>query len=80
MNEPCYGLYRGTVMDNDDPENLMRLKISIPTLWEESMGIWALPCVPPESRSIPTVGAIVWIQFESGDSSRPIWMGTLGDF
>ena len=41
---------------------------------------WATPCIPyagPVSGfySIPPIGAGVWIEFESGDISRPIWSG-----
>ncbi len=41
---------------------------------------WAKPCVPyagPTSGffSVPPIGAGVWIEFEAGDVSQPIWTG-----
>jgi hypothetical protein len=45
------------------------------------MSSWALPCAPYAGTgagffSIPPIGAGVWIEFEAGDVSRPIWSGT----
>jgi len=42
---------------------------------------WALPCAPYGGTqagffSVPPIGAGVWIEFEAGDVSRPIWTGT----
>src|SRR5262249_49722852 len=42
--------------------------------------MWAMPCVPYAGGqvgfySLPPVGAGVWIEFESGDLSFPIWVG-----
>ncbi len=28
---------------------------------------------------VPEVGASVWMEFESDDPSRPVWVGTFGD-
>ena len=41
---------------------------------------WATPCTPYPGVGegwfvIPAVGAGVWIEFEAGDPSRPIWTG-----
>src|SRR4029077_15897615 len=41
---------------------------------------WALPCLPLAGDGmgaylIPEVGAGVWIEFEAGDPSYPIWSG-----
>ena len=41
---------------------------------------WALPCAPYTGPNaglhlIPPVRAGVWIEFEAGDPSRPIWVG-----
>ena len=41
---------------------------------------WALPALPyagdgEGAWTIPPVGAGVWIEFEAGDVSRPIWTG-----
>ena len=77
-----YGKYRGQVTDNNDPDNLGRVKAKVPRLlFDEETG-WALPAFPYGGKSeqgsffVPDVGAGVWIEFEGGDLSYPIWTGT----
>lgn len=75
-----YGKYRGLVDDVQDPSNLGRLKAKVPELLGQVPTGWALPCVPYAGvgmgfYAIPPVGAGVWIEFEAGDVSRPIWSG-----
>jgi hypothetical protein len=75
-----YGKYRGTVSDIEDPLKLGRIKAIVPeVLGEEATG-WAVPCVPYAGDnmgfySIPEVSTGVWIEFEAGDVTRPIWSG-----
>ena len=76
MSERFFGPYRGIVTDNDDPSGLMRIRARVPEIFGELETPWALPCVPPGVRSVPEIGTLVWIEFEAGDPSRPIWMGT----
>ena len=76
-----YGKHRGLVVDNQDPLNLGRLQASVPDVLGESPSGWALPCAPyagPQCGlfTIPPIDAGVWIEFEGGDVSRPIWTGT----
>jgi uncharacterized protein involved in type VI secretion and phage assembly len=78
-----YGKYRGLVVDNEDPETLGRLKVTVPSvLGEEVVTGWAVPCLPyggDANRGIlfvPEVGAGVWVEFEEGDLEFPIWVGT----
>lgn len=75
-----YGKYRGYVSGVADPLNLGRIKARVPRLLGEAETGWALPCAPyagPDQGvfMIPEVGAGVWIEFEGGDLSRPIWSG-----
>lgn len=77
-----YGKYRGQVTDNNDPSNLGRIKATVPrVLGVEETG-WALPAFIYGGASeqglfaVPDVGAGVWIEFEGGDLSYPIWTGT----
>jgi uncharacterized protein involved in type VI secretion and phage assembly len=75
-----YGKYRGVVTDNDDPDVLGRLRARVPEVLQEIESPWALPCAPysgPDQGMfvLPPVGAGVWIEFEAGDPSRPIWVG-----
>src|SRR3954470_11281430 len=77
-----FGKYRGKVTDNDDPDRLGRIKATVPRLLgDEEIG-WALPAFPYGGRAdqglfaLPEVEADVWIEFEGGDLSYPIWSGT----
>jgi phage baseplate assembly protein gpV len=77
-----YGKYRGTVTDNQDPDNLGRVKANVPRVLGDHDTGWALPAFIYGGASeqgffaVPDVGAGVWIEFEGGDLSYPIWTGT----
>lgn len=78
--ERFYGKYRGVVTDVNDAEQVGRLRALVPAVLGELASPWALPCAPyagPDVglHAIPPVGAAVWIEFEGGDPSRPIWSG-----
>lgn len=78
--ERLYGKYRGTVLNNLDPQNRGRLQANVPEVLGEMPSGWATPCAPYGGTgagffSIPPIGAGVWIEFEGGDVSRPIWTG-----
>lgn len=75
----CFGKYRGTVVDNNDPTNRGRLKVNVPAALGD-VEVWALPCVPYTGNGVgvcmmPVAGAGVWVEFEGGDPSFPIWTG-----
>ena len=75
-----YGKYRGIVEDVDDPENVGRIRARVPEVLADEVSPWALPCAPYAGDgvgqyTVPPVGAGVWIEFEAGDPSRPIWSG-----
>ena len=76
-----YSKYRGVVSDNADPDSLGRVRARVPSVLGDSLeSTWALPCAPYSGDNegdlkIPPVGARVWIEFEGGDVSRPIWSG-----
>jgi uncharacterized protein involved in type VI secretion and phage assembly len=77
-----YGKYRGHVTDNNDPDNLGRIKANVPRLLGTEETGWALPAFAYGGASeqglfaVPDIGAGVWIEFEGGDLSYPIWSGT----
>jgi uncharacterized protein involved in type VI secretion and phage assembly len=78
-----YGKYRGTVVDNEDPALLGRLKLSVPSvLGPDVVTGWATPCAPYGGAAdqgflfIPERDAGVWVEFEEGDLEFPIWVGT----
>ena len=74
-----FGKYRGTVSDNSDPTNRGRLKVKVPAVLG-TVESWAMPCVPYAGKqvgfySLPEPGTGVWVEFEAGDPSFPIWSG-----
>ena len=75
-----YGKYRGTVTANDDGKNLGRIRANVPEVLGDVESGWALPAAAYAGDgvgffAIPPQGAGVWIEFEAGDPSRPIWSG-----
>lgn len=83
MSDKFYGKYRGTVLNNVDPEQRGRLMLSIPDVLGAVPSSWAEPCVPLAGPTgppmgvylVPPIGAGVWVEFEHGDPSYPIWTG-----
>jgi uncharacterized protein involved in type VI secretion and phage assembly len=74
-----FGKYRGTVSDNADPTNRGRIKVKVPAVLG-TVESWAMPCVPYAGQgvgfySLPASGTGIWVEFEAGDPSFPIWTG-----
>lgn len=78
-----FGKYRGTVVNNIDPLMRGRLLVEVPDAVGLTPSSWAEACVPLAGPTgppmgtwfVPPVGAGVWVEFERGDPSRPIWSG-----
>ena len=73
-----YGKYRGIVTDVD--ASTLRIKATVPAVLGQTPTGWCLPCVPYAGADVgfffvPEAGAGVWIEFEGGDVSYPIWSG-----
>jgi uncharacterized protein involved in type VI secretion and phage assembly len=88
MTEPAVvkqflGKYRGVVENNVDPLLRGRLLVTVPDVLGEVPSSWAEPCVPLAGPTgtpmgvfmVPPVGSGVWVEFERGDPSHPIWVG-----
>jgi uncharacterized protein involved in type VI secretion and phage assembly len=74
-----FGKYRGEVTDNVDPANRGRVEVKVPCLLRKET-MWAMPCLPFGGKDmglfmIPEQGTSVWVEFEGGDISHPIWSG-----
>ena len=74
-----FGKYRGVVVDDADPTHRGRLKVRVPAVLGD-LAAWAMPCVPYAGDgvgflSLPPKEAGVWVEFEAGDPSFPIWTG-----
>lgn len=73
-----YGKYRGVVTAVD--EVTCRIKATVPAVLGESQTGWCMACVPYAGLQcgfafLPETGSGVWIEFEGGDVSYPIWTG-----
>lgn len=85
MSEPnqsgrYYGKYRGTVINNADPENRGRIQAIVPDVQGLTPTTFALPCLPVAGKGsgaffVPEIGSGVWMEFEQGDPDYPIWSG-----
>jgi hypothetical protein len=72
-----YGKYSGEVTDNQDENKMGVIKVKVPTVFTNpDTEVTARPCLPFGHFFIPSVGTKVWIEFESGDISSPLWVGT----
>ncbi|MEP6714012.1 MAG: phage baseplate assembly protein V [Terriglobia bacterium] len=74
-----FGKYRGTVSDNSDSTARGRLKVKVPSVLGD-VELWAMPCVPYAGSKVgfftlPEAGTGVWVEFEAGDPSYPVWSG-----
>ena len=79
MERSFFGKYRGLVKDNNDPTGRGRLKVIVPAVLGD-VQVWALPCTPYAGDNMglyamPEPGSGVWVEFEAGDTSYPIWVG-----
>lgn len=81
LSNHYYGKYRGYVHDVADPENRGRIRAIVPRLLGDATPTgWALPAAPyagPDQGffAVPDPGTGVWMEFEEGDLSRPIYSG-----
>ncbi len=78
-SQKYYGKYRGTVINNLDPELLGRIMAIVPAVTAVPTS-WAMPCVPIAGKQegifvVPQIGSAVWIEFEEGDPDKPVWVG-----
>jgi phage baseplate assembly protein gpV len=68
--------FEGVVIDNNDPDNLGRVKVQIPELLQFTPD--QIPWTYPEhglNTIVPPVGKSVVVYFLNGDSAHPIYRG-----
>jgi hypothetical protein len=80
QRERVWGKYSGTIVNNLDTSHQGRITALVPEVLGAIPTGWARPCIPVAGISagfyaIPPIGSGVWIEFEAGDVSRPIWTG-----
>ena len=73
-----YSIYRGMVMDNNDPNHMNSLQVAIPEI-QGGIIVWALPFGQHGGLKTgfkylaPEIGDTVYIMFEYGNPSKPLW-------
>ena len=72
------GKFRGTVTEVDAAT--MRIRATVPAVLGSVASGWCEACVPYAGPNVgfvmlPEIGSGVWIEFEGGDVSYPIWVG-----
>ena len=74
-----YGVYRGTVVDNRDPQGHKRIKATVPQVLGSQQTEWIWPREDAHTKvAVPAIGQGVWVMFEGGDPAFPVWVGTFG--
>jgi len=82
--DKLYGIYPAVVKETNDPLKLGRVKVFCPSVFADQLSPWSTPCFPMgmgmESGfiTIPKTESYVWIAFEQGDVSAPIYLGGFG--
>lgn len=74
-----YSSYRGYVVDNEDPENLNRVLVRVPSVTgNNTHPKWAFPKnsfsgTGYGSQVLPRKGDLVWVEFDNGNARFPMW-------
>ena len=80
-NEHQFGKYRGTVETVEEGDNLGIISVKVPELFGADHVVERVrPCSPFAGSkhgfvAIPEPGDGVWVEFEAGKTSLPIWTG-----
>jgi uncharacterized protein involved in type VI secretion and phage assembly len=80
LDEHSFGKYRGIVDSLGSGAELGLIKALVPEVLGEEVSQWARPAVPFAGAkhgfvALPEVGDGVWIEFEAGNVTQPIWSG-----
>jgi len=79
------GMYRGSVVDTNDPRKLGRIRVRVFGVFEagipDSKLPWASPAMPIFAGAgsgfghfaVPESGSQVWVFFEGGDFNQPVY-------
>ena len=70
-----YGKYSGEVTANEDDDHLGRIMVKVASVFGPTLAVRARPCFATCQFFVPPVGAKVWVEFEAGDPSFPLWTG-----
>lgn len=79
---PFYGKYRAMVVDVKDPEKRGRVRVTCPKVYGENKSPWCQPCSPYAYEKggdfvLPKLNDFIWVEFEEGNSAKPLYIGGL---
>lgn len=75
------GRYPATVVDNEDPKQLCRLRVRVPEVLGTQTSGWCLPSSPYAGprvglAAVPPRDSLVFVEWPAGDVARvPVWSG-----
>jgi hypothetical protein len=75
MAEQFFGKYTGLVKGNRDDDTLGRLQVAVPAVFDPDETVLARAALPYGVFFVPEENSRVWVEFEGGDSTLPIWTG-----
>ena len=81
MQSCFYGKYRGKVLEVGEGHDLGYIRAQVDEVYGNTKDVpWAAPSVPFAGKDhglvvLPEVDDGVWIEFEAGNISKPIWSG-----
>jgi hypothetical protein len=73
MADGYFGIYAAAVTANDDGGGVLQVKV--PSLFPNGEAVAARPALPYGVLFLPEVGSKVWVQFEGGEPTLPVWTG-----
>ena len=76
MQVRYHDIYRAVVKDIKDPDNLRRIKVSVPQITGNEVSFWAWPIL--STKRPPAVGTGVYVFYVGGDPEYPVWIGEFG--
>lgn len=77
-NDKMFGVYRGLVAENVDPEQTGRVAVALPAV-AGGQRLWAAVAHPVTSvaQEVPPVGTEVLVAFEAGNPDHPYVIGAV---
>jgi Type VI secretion system/phage-baseplate injector OB domain len=78
-NRRFFGIYRGVVHDNNDPQKKRRIRVKVPQVLQDEPTQWIWHREDSYTKTQPpATNQGVWVMFEGGDPSFPVSVGTFG--
>jgi len=77
MKVALFAIYQAKVLSVDDPNQMDRVQVEVPTKFATEVSDWARPIsMAPGWSWKPSVDDFVWVMYENGDPDRPLYIGS----